>query len=154
MHSGGKDAVILPFSQRQHKKTLIGFNVADDQCMYVYFCVSDQWGKSKNWFSCDRDRLRAGTLPSVLCLICMHRWHSISIVIMKKAERTNRRYLAADTRGPITSIRPHSPLLRGFLISQPCALLCSAQWAYLQTVSLFRAGDRSVCVCVCVCVCE
>ena len=126
----------------------------------VCFCVSDQLEKGEHYFPCDRDQLRAGTLPSVPHLICMHGWHSFSMVIAKKkkkVQRTNRRYLAADTQGPITSVRLHSPLLRGFLISQPSALLCLAQWAYLQTVSLFRAGDCSVCVCVhvcaCVCVC-
>lgn len=36
-------------------------------------------------------------------------------------QRTNRRYLAADTQGPITSARLHSALLRDFLISQPSA---------------------------------
>lgn len=91
------------------------------------FSVSDQWEKSEHCFFCDRDWLRAGTLPSVPRLIYMHRWHGISIVTAppppKKAQRTNGRYLAADTQGPITIVRLHSPLLRGFLISQPCALL-------------------------------
>ncbi len=126
----------------------------------VCFCFFIRTEKSEHCFPHDKDQLRAGTLPSMPCLICMHGWHSISIVIAKKPpqklQRTNRRYLAADTQGPITSVRLNSPLLRGILISQPFALLCLAQWAYLQTVSLFRAGDcslslaLSVCVCVCV----
>lgn len=36
------------------------------------------------------------------------------------------------------------PLLWGFLISQPGVALGSAQWAYLQTVSLLRAEEGSV----------
>lgn len=120
------------------------------------FSVSDQWEKSEHCFFCDRDWLRAGTLPSVPCLIYMHRWHGISIVT---APPKKLRELTGDIWQLILRAQLQSfacILLYSGAFSSHSPALCSAQWAYLQTVSLFRAGDWCVCVCVCLwmCVCE
>lgn len=117
------------------------------------FSVSDQWEKSEHCFFCDRDWLRAGTLPSVPCLIYMHRWHGISIVT---APPKKLRELTGDIWQLILRAQLQSfacILLYSGAFSSHSPALCSAQWAYLQTVSLFRAGDWCVCLCVSVDVC-
>lgn len=96
-------------------------------------------------FPCDRDQLRAGALPSVPCLICMHRWHSISIVIAARKKKC--RELTGDIWQLILRAQLQAfacILLYSGAFSSHSPLLCSAQWAYLQTVSLFRAGVRCV----------
>lgn len=114
--------------------------------MYVCFCFRVQWGKSAFPVT-----VRAEALPSVPCLIYMHGWHCISIVI---AVEKKCRELTGDIWQLILRAQLQAfacILLYSGAFSSHSPLLCSAQWAYLQTVSLFRAGVCSLSLSVCVC---
>lgn len=56
----------------------------------MYVCVFLLQGSvGEKCYPCDRDQVRAGALPSVPCLIYMHGWHSISIVIAEEKSAAN-----------------------------------------------------------------
>lgn len=123
------------------------------------FSVSDQWEKSEHCFFCDRDWLRAGTLPSVPCLIYMHRWHGISIVTAKKKKL---RELTGDIWQLILRAQLQSfacILLYSGAFSSHSPALCSARHSGpIFKLSACLELEIGVCVCVCVsvdvCVCE
>lgn len=102
-------------------------------------------------FVCDGDRLRAGTLPSVPCLICMHRWHIISIVIARKKKG---RELTGDVWQLILRAQLQAfayILLYSGAFSSHSPLLCSA-WRSGPIFKLSACFELGIALCVLVCV--